>query len=142
MRRPKWLWRRSRDSAGRLPRPSRAVLVEAFDDAFVVLDPRVDRVHHLTGLAAVVFDACAAGLRMTELLDELAQGGLDFEASGEDGAAAVGRVLDELWELGLVGDAAPSPEPPCLGCDDIADPMRTFPRRSWRRYLVLPRACE
>ena len=99
-----------------MPLPHPELEIAEFDTELVVLDPRVDRVHHVVGLIAVVFDACDGTTTVEQLAAELA------DALAISPADADGQVRAALGVLGgnglLEGTDPPEEPPPCLGCQD------------------------
>lgn len=79
-----------------LPTRNANTLVAAFDDAYVVFDPRCNEVHLIESLSAVVFDGCD-GSSTAGLLDDI------IEILGLDRAEAEQMVRDNLDEFNRKG---------------------------------------
>lgn len=115
-----------------LPQRHPELEVAEFEIECVVFDPRVNRVHHLRELAAIVFDACDGATETASLVAELCEV-LGLQAA--DATAAIDASLASFHEAGLLVGSEPPPEPPpCLGCsdDDPSPRFRGFRRRRTR----------
>lgn len=66
--------------------------IAEFDTEVVVWDPVAKMVHHLQGLAAIVFDACDGATRSAELVDEI------DDATGM-GRAVVEEEVTTVWQM-------------------------------------------
>jgi len=80
----------------RLPQRNADTIVAAFDDAYVVFDPRCNEVHLIEALSAVVYDACD-GSSAAELISDI------HEILGIDQTQAEGVVQNHLDEFALKG---------------------------------------
>ena len=92
----------------RLPARNADTLVAAFDDAFVVFDPRCNEVHLIETLSAVVFDGCD-GSSTAGLLDDIT------EILGMERAEAEQMIRDNLDEFnrkGLLDGTKAAERPP------------------------------
>ena len=88
-----------------LPTRRAGLEVAEFDTEFVVWDPTSKMVHHLEGVAAILFDACDGSTGSAELLAEIA------EATG----VTLDAVTDEVttvWQMYNRRDLLATPEPP------------------------------
>ncbi len=101
--------------------------VAEFDAELVVFDPRVNQVHLVEGLAAVLLASCDGATPRSEVVGDL------VELLGLEAAAAAGEVdvtLATFAGLGLLeGTEPPVPPPPCLGCGEAAPTRRRRRRR-------------
>ena len=83
--------------------------IAEFDTELVVWDPTSKMVHHLEGIAAIVFDACDGSTRSDELVAEIA------EATGVEPAVVNEEVLT-VWQMfnrrDLLAVTQPVAQPP------------------------------
>ena len=91
-----------------LPQRNPDTLVAGFDDAYVVFDPRCSQVHLLSGVSAVVFDACD-GTPRSELVEDFTST-LDIDASSA--GAVIDAQLAEFDRTGLLLGGTPAERPP------------------------------
>ncbi len=96
-----------------MPHRHRYLEIAEFDNSLIVFDPRCKQVHLLTGISAVVFDACT-GLRVGTLLDEFIDAGLDED----DAQHTIDVSLAELQGVGLVEIPANSENVPASDSDE------------------------
>jgi len=75
-----------------MPARRPGIEIADFDTEVVVWDPASQMVHHLDGLAAVVFDACDGVTRTDDLIAEIT------EATGLERSAAVAEVTT-VWAI-------------------------------------------
>ncbi|MGB8861925.1 MAG: PqqD family protein [Ilumatobacteraceae bacterium] len=118
-----------------LPRRSESVEVAEFDAEFVVFDPRVNRVHHVRELGAVVWDACDGRTDLEQLITEMRD---VLGAEPEHLRAEVSSAVALFEAEGLLeGSEPPEEPPPCLGCGNGQHPVlpttRRWGHRWWRR---------
>ena len=92
-----------------LPARHRGIEVAEFDAEFVAFDPRCSEVHLLSGMAAVVFDACDGSTPTAVLVDELVE---LLELSQPDAETAVRDALGELAAVGALEGTDPGRRPP------------------------------
>ena len=87
-----------------LPARRAGLEIAEFDTEFVVWDPKWKMVHHLEGVAAILFDACDGSTHSAELLAEIA------EATGVTLAAVTDEVTT-VWQMFNRRDLLAAPEP-------------------------------
>lgn len=92
-----------------LPRRHADVEVAEFDTEYVVFDPRCNEVHLITGLAAVVFDACDGVTPTAQLVEEIEE---LLQIPGDAVAREVVSALDQLRRIGILRGTAPTDRPP------------------------------
>lgn len=91
-----------------LPRRNETTQIAAFDDAYVVFDPRCNEVHLIEALSAVVFDACD-GTESATVVNDI------VEVLGFTHDAAERVIVDNLAEFerkGLIAGTAAAERPP------------------------------
>ncbi len=93
---------------GRLPVRNADTMVAAFDDAYVVFDPRCNEVHLIESLSAVVFDACD-GASTADLVADIAEI-LDLDVGKAE--QAVQNNLEEFTRKGLLVGTKAAERPP------------------------------
>ncbi len=91
-----------------LPHRNSDTLVAAFDDSFVVFDPRCGEVHLIEALSAVIFDACDGTPWADVAGDLVAVLGLDPPTAD----AAIANNVLEFERLGLLHGTAAIGRPP------------------------------
>lgn len=111
---------------GALPARRADLEVAEFDTEYVVYDPRGQRVHRLSGLAAVVFDACDGVTSHSHLIGEV-QTVLDV--SSDEAAHVVEDALTRLGQAGLLAVA----DPAWVGGDSTSAARPSPPR--WRQRI-------
>ncbi len=101
-----------------LPARRAGLEIAEFDTELVVWDPTSKMVHHLEGIAAIVFDACDGSTRTAELLDEIAD-------ATEMSIDTVAEEVTTVWQMFNRRDLLIAPEAP--------GPAAGQPRRGRRK---------
>lgn len=109
-----------------MPARHPGLAVAEFDAEMVVFDPRMNQVHLVAGLPAVLLASCDGTTARSTVVGDLVEL-LDMDDVAA--SAIVDETLGAFASLGLLqGTQPPGPPPPCLDCGD-AEPKRRRRRR-------------